>query len=370
MVKGKVDIIVITESKLDHTFPDSSFRISGYNKPFRKDRNRNGGGILVFIRDDIPCKELQINFFNEFEVLFIEANLSYSKWLFVTCYHPPNQNDYLFFRKLSNQIDFYSKTYDNFFIAGDLNCQETEPTLSEFLNMHSAQNIVKEETCFKSIDNPSCIDLFLTNKPNLFFNTSTIIAGLSDYHKMVVTVLRKTFQRAQPKVVSYRDYKNFDNELFKSSLQNVLNEIDTPDYIKFEEVFIETLNKHAPVKQKTIRGNHAPYMTKGLRKAILRRSELETKYHKHRDIQSLRQYKKQKKFCSKLYKKERKKYYSSLNIKDIIDRKKFLKIVKPLISDKCKLSNNINLVENDTIVSVTMKLQRLSKYFSRTQLRI
>ena len=138
---------------------------------------------------------------------------------------------------------------------------------------------------------------------------------------MVVTVLRKTFQRAQPEVVSYREYKNFDNELFKSSLQNALKEISRPDYIKFEEVFLETLNKHAPAKQKIIRGNHAPYTTKGLRKAIMRRSELETKYH--RDIQSLRQYKKQKHFCSKLYKKERKKYYSRLNIKDIIDSKKF-----------------------------------------------
>ena len=168
LVKGKVDIIVITESKLDYTFLDLPFRISGYNKPFRKDRNRNGEGILVFIRDDIPCKELQKIFFNEFEVLFIEVNLSHSKWLFVACYHPPSQNNDLFFRKLSNQTDFYSKTYDNFFIAGDLNCQETEPILSEFLNMHSAKNIVKEETCFKSIENPSCIDLFLTNKPKLF----------------------------------------------------------------------------------------------------------------------------------------------------------------------------------------------------------
>ena len=118
LVKGKVDVVVITESKLDHTFPDSLFRISGYNKPFRKHRNRNGGGILVFIRDDIPCKELQINFLNEFEVLFIEVNLSHSKWLLVACCHPPSQNDDLLFRKLSNQIDFYSKTYDNFFLQG------------------------------------------------------------------------------------------------------------------------------------------------------------------------------------------------------------------------------------------------------------
>ena len=132
---------------------------------------------------------------------------------------------------------------------------------------------------------------------------------------MVVTVLRKAFQRAQPKVVSYRDYKNFDNELFKYSLQNALNEISRPEYIKFEEVFLEMLNK------KTTRGNHAPYTTKGLRKAIVRRSELEAKYHKHRDIQSLRQYKIPKNFCSKLYNTERKKYYSRLNIKDITDCK-------------------------------------------------
>ena len=168
LVKGKVDIIVITESKLDYTFPDSSICISGYNKPFRKGRNRNGGGNLVFIRDDIPCKELQINFLNEFEVLLIEINLSHSKWLFVACCHPPSLNDDLFFRKLSNQIDFYSKTYNKIFIAVNFNCQEIESILSEFLNMHSAKNIVKEETCFKSIENPSCIDLFLTNKPNLF----------------------------------------------------------------------------------------------------------------------------------------------------------------------------------------------------------
>ena len=97
------------------------------------------------------------------------------------------------------------------------------------------------------------IESILTKLLAAGFNTSTINTGLSDYHKMVVTVLRKTFQRAQPKVVSYRDYKNFNNKLFKSSLQNALNEINRPDYIKFEEVFLETLKKHAPVKQKTIR---------------------------------------------------------------------------------------------------------------------
>ena len=44
--------------------------------------------------------------------------------------------------------------------------------------------------------------------------------------------------------------------------------------------FLETLNDHAPLKQKTIRANHVPYMTKTLRKAMMHRSQLETKYRK------------------------------------------------------------------------------------------
>ena len=146
-------------------------------------------------------------------------------------------------------------------------------------------------------------------------------------------------------------------------MQNALNEISRPDYIKFEEVLLQTLNKHASVKQKTIRASHAPYTRKGLRKAIMRRSELETKYHKHRDIQFLRQYKKQKNICTKLYKKERKKYYSRLNIKNIIDSKKFWKTVKPLISDKFNVSNKINLVENDNIVSDDYEITETFKIF-------
>ena len=56
LVQDKIDILVVTESKLDETFPGSQFHIPGYKVPFRKDRNKLGGGIIVFVRDDIPCK--------------------------------------------------------------------------------------------------------------------------------------------------------------------------------------------------------------------------------------------------------------------------------------------------------------------------
>ena len=60
LVQDKIDILVVTESKLDDTFPDSQFHIPGYKVHFRKDRNKLVRGIIVFVRDDIPCKKLDV----------------------------------------------------------------------------------------------------------------------------------------------------------------------------------------------------------------------------------------------------------------------------------------------------------------------
>ena len=58
-LQGKVDILIFTETKLDESFPTTQFLIEGYSKLFRLDRNRNDGGLLVYIREDIPSKELK-----------------------------------------------------------------------------------------------------------------------------------------------------------------------------------------------------------------------------------------------------------------------------------------------------------------------
>ena len=63
-VQGNIDILVLTETKLDSSFSSNQFILEGYSKPFRLDRNRNGG-LLVYIREDIPCKELKLHSFNK-----------------------------------------------------------------------------------------------------------------------------------------------------------------------------------------------------------------------------------------------------------------------------------------------------------------
>ena len=64
-------------------------------------------------------------------------------------------------------------------------------------------------------------------------------------------------------------------------------------------------------------------MNKNLRKAIMKRSQLENKYISNSTIKNMNKYKKHKNFCRKLYKKGRKKFYSQLDIKNIADNKLF-----------------------------------------------
>ena len=113
--------------------------------------------------------------------------------------------------------------------------------------------------------------------------------------------MKHTFHRSVPKDLVYRDYKNFDRVVFKRELQDKLNQ-QLNEYKHFQQTFLEILDIHAPIKK--LRCNCVPYMTKTLRKAIMKRSELESKYVKNKTSENLKSYKKQRNFCSKLYNKE------------------------------------------------------------------
>ena len=91
-----------------------------------------------------------------------------------------------------------------------------------------------------------------------------------------------SFRKKTPKVIKYRNYKqyseiNFRNEL-KYCLNGVdLNQISNDDYVF---LFMEIFNKHAPLKSKYIRANDGPFMTRELRKEHMKRSRLRNKYLK------------------------------------------------------------------------------------------
>ena len=105
------------------------------------------------------------------------------------------------------------------------------------------------------------------------------------------------------------------------------------------------------LRKKFLRANHAPYISKTLSNAIMRRSELETKYLKTKTQTNLKLYKKHKNLCSKLYKRERRKNYESLDMKNVLDSKEFWKTMRPFLSDKNTVFSQISIEKNNRIIS-------------------
>ena len=76
LIQQNIDILLITETKLDECFPIQQFVINGYTCPYRIDRNINGGGVLIYVREDLICKEYATHpFVSNLEGIFLELNI-------------------------------------------------------------------------------------------------------------------------------------------------------------------------------------------------------------------------------------------------------------------------------------------------------
>ena len=86
------------------------------------------------------------------------------------------------------------------------------------------------------------------------------------------------YKKQKPKIIQYRSYKNFDNQVFQRELNSELLKIDlnNAELSEFTEIFLSILDKYAPKKQKFIQANKSNLLTKSLRKAIMKRSKLQS----------------------------------------------------------------------------------------------
>ena len=115
----------------------------------------------------------------------------------------------------------------------------------------------------------------------------------------------------------HKDYKNSEQDKFKHELKNIIQNESAEYYCEFEKFFVDILNKWGrPFEKKFLRAIYAPCMTKRvIKKAIMKRSELKSIYLNIQTQDSIKSYKKQYNFCSRLYKKPQKRYYISIDFK-------------------------------------------------------
>ena len=189
--------------------------------------------------------------------------------------------------------------------------------MEQFCASYNLKSLIKEPACFKDVDNPSCIDLILTNHPKCFQNSDVYETGISDFHKLTFTVLKTFFHKAKPRIIKYRDYKHFDNNDFRDELIRELssNNIQSDDLTRFTNISKMILEKKAPSKERYVRYNQAKFMNKILQKAIMNCSRLLNKYKKVKTEATRSSYKRKRNFGVKLLRRTKKELYNNLNVK-------------------------------------------------------
>ena len=270
---------MISETKIDESFPKGNFLIEGFSTPYRLDRDSKG------VKTDIPSNLLAFQD-KPLESLFIELNLQNTKILINCSYNPHKSEIKKRLTALRNFLDLHSSKYEKILILGDFSVEIEEANMKSFCENYNLKSLIKQPTCYKNPNKPTCIDLILTNVPRMFQSTCVLETGLSDFHLMTVTVMRKTFKKMRPRVINYRSYRDFSNETFRVSLiNNLSNEVfvNNDDGLqKLCKRTMDTFNPFTPIKKKYARGNQMSFMIKSLSKEIMTKSRLRNKYLKHR----------------------------------------------------------------------------------------
>ena len=209
---------------------------------FRLDRNARGGGIPLYVREDIPSKLLLVEE-NLIEGFFVEINLrNKKKWLLNCSCNPKETSLSNHIAELSKNLDLFTTKYELLLFLSDSNARIEDVSIKTFCSNFNLTSMINKPTCYKNPDKPTCIDLILTNCPGSFQNSCVIETGLSDFHKMIVTVMKASYRKIEPRVINYRDYKSFSNEGFRESLlENLKGKLSENSDQSFSN-FINTCN--------------------------------------------------------------------------------------------------------------------------------
>ena len=131
----------------------------------------------------------------------------------------------------------------------------------------------------------------------------------------------------------------------------------------FKKTSLSVVNTIAPLKSKFVRANQVPFINEEIQQGVIVRSKLRKEFLKSRSESYKKAHNKQRNKCVSLLRKTKKAYYSNLKVKDVVDSKKFWKIIKSFFSDKSSNSENISLIENGNLLTDDFEIaETFNKY--------
>ena len=133
-----VDILCLSETKLDNSIRDSEILIHGYNLISRKDRSRHGRGVACYVKSSLTAIDKSSEVPNDLELTWTEIKTQSTKpFLIGSIYRPPGHPSPRWLTPVENSISDNINTYKELYILGDFNLDPSKHAASPLLNLET-----------------------------------------------------------------------------------------------------------------------------------------------------------------------------------------------------------------------------------------
>ena len=377
-----IDIFGVCETFLNQNTDDQTLTMPGYTHE-RKDRSdyddistsANGGGVLIYIRDQLNYVRRHDLESNEIESIWIEIKLKNSTSFLVSFVYRPPSSKAEWSDKLSNQIEKSLAFTNEIYILGDINVDFKDGTYSNTKWKH----VVETNDLHQLISKPTRVTAHSeTIIVHIYVSTTEYVKDIfvpsisvSDHYLIQFTrsTYKSQFKRHDHKTIQYRSFNSFNEERFLSDLSDAMTalEISQTDsdenFANWTQTFMTIFDKHAPVKSKRVKKEIQPeWLNENIKHATKQRDKnwTEYKYWRNKSTNLIRSAKKE--FFSRSIAENKDNAYLWKHIKNLKEPQTSNKLPDELHLDGQVYNNIENVAENLNYFFSTISNKLKSEY--------
>lgn len=352
-----LQVFGISESKLKDHKMSRCFNVVGFQKPFRKDNMSNGGGgIIVYVRNGLNVKRRIDLETNDISCIWLEILPQKGKsFLIGNMYRPPNSK-IEFNDRFENFIDTVSQEGKEFILLGDFNKNllpdHVDIEWENFTTSLGLSQLICDPTRVTETSN-TLIDHIYTNAVENISKAHVCQTTISDHYAIFGSrKLNNCIKTNTHQTITYRSFKNFDENAFKADLQEVpwetVERFDNIDEAVdvWNSMFLEIVNKHAPMKSHRIKRKYQPeWLTPEILDCMKQRN-------KYKINGKMDEYKYTRNKVSSMIDEAKNEVYKNKIEEGKDDPRSIWKIFRQFgTSNKTNEKDDINIIADDNIIS-------------------
>lgn len=360
-----VHAILVSETWLKPILSSTSYSLPGYVL-LRNDRTgKGGGGVAIYLRSDYAYRVLSSSpsdYSHSMEHLFIEAKVRGVKVFLGVIYCPPTVD---YFSTFEHLLTSYGSEYMHHIIMGDFNTdllRETPRSRSlRYITESADFTILPLQPTHHNADaSDSWLDLILVTSNDHVIKAGQLLAPGFSRHDLIYLTYKIKTPKLEPVVVNSRSFSRLDMTKLRQDASSIdwapvfaSSTVDVKVSL-FSEAVLRLFNRHAPMRPVRLRRPPAPWITEGVRLAMVRRDKAFRKYKQDRSVERWNVYKTARNFCNQVVRAAKRRYiHANVISASSADTWKFLKSLG-LSKPKVETSN------------MPFSLNELNNHFSRS----